>query len=42
MKPMMFGLPRIYQFRATGDKIGLTACLAGLAIFLWDEVPPVN
>lgn len=37
-----FGLPRIYLLRATGDKIGLTAYLVWLAIFLWDKVPPVN
>jgi hypothetical protein len=37
-----FGLPRIYLLRATGDKFGLTAYLVGLAIFLWDKLPPVN
>ena len=37
-----FGLPRIYLLRATGDKIGLGLYLAGVAIYLWDKVPPVN
>ena len=37
-----FGLPRLYLLRATGDKVGLTIYLIGLAIFLWDKVPPVN
>ncbi|MGI9242665.1 MAG: hypothetical protein ACR2RV_17850 [Verrucomicrobiales bacterium] len=39
---VFFGLPRIYLLRATGDRIGLTIYLAGLAIYLWDKVPPVN
>jgi hypothetical protein len=37
-----FGLPRLYLLRATGDKLGLTIYLVGLAVFLWDKVPPVN
>jgi len=37
-----FGLPRIYLLRATGDKVGLAIYLIGLAIYLWDKVPPVN
>jgi hypothetical protein len=37
-----FGLPRLYLLRATGDKFGLTIYLVGLAVFLWDKVPPVN
>jgi len=37
-----FGLPRIYLLRATGDKLGLTAYLVGVAVFLWGQVPPVN
>jgi hypothetical protein len=37
-----FGLPRIYLLRATGDKLGLIAYLVGLAVFLWDKLPPVN
>jgi hypothetical protein len=39
---VFFGLPRIYLLRATGDKFGLTAYLVGLAVFLWNQVPPVN
>jgi len=39
---VFFGLPRIYLLRATGDMLGLTAYLVGVAIFLWDKVPPVN
>ena len=37
-----FGLPRIYILRATGDRLGLALYLAGVAIFLWDNVPPVD
>jgi hypothetical protein len=37
-----FGLPRIYMFRATGNKIGLATYLLGVAVFLWDKIPPVN
>ena len=37
-----FGLPRLYLLRSTGDRLGLTLYLLGLAIFLWDKVPPVN
>jgi hypothetical protein len=37
-----FGLPRLYLLRATGDKVGLAIYLLGLAIYLWDKVPPVN
>lgn len=37
-----FGLPRIYLLRATGDKVGLTFYLVGLAIFLWNKIPAVN
>lgn len=39
---LFFGLPRIYLLRATGDKLGLATYLAGLAIFLWDQVPPIS
>ena len=39
---VFFGLPRIYLLRATGDRIGLGLYLAGVAIYLWDKVPPVN
>ena len=39
---LFFGLPRIYLLRATGDKLGLTAYLVGLAVFLWDQVPPIH
>ena len=39
---LFFGLPRIYLLRATGDKLGLTAFLVGLAVFLWDQVPPIS
>lgn len=37
-----FGLPRIYLLKATGDKLGLIAYLVGVAVFLWDKVPPVH
>jgi len=37
-----FGLPRLYLFRATKNKIGLAIYLLTLAVFLWDKVPPVN
>ena len=36
-----FGLPRIYLLRATGDKIGLSLYLVGVAVFLWDKAPPL-
>ncbi len=39
---VFFGLPRIFLLRATGDMLGLTAYLVGVAIFLWDKVPPVH
>ncbi len=39
---VFFGLPRIFLLRATGDMFGLTAYLVGVAIFLWDKVPPVH
>ncbi|MEJ6571400.1 MAG: hypothetical protein QNL01_06035 [Akkermansiaceae bacterium] len=39
---VFFGLPRVYLLRATGDKRGLLIYIAGVAIFLWDKVPPVN
>jgi hypothetical protein len=38
----LFGLPRIYLLRATGDRVGLAIYMIGVAIFLWDKVPPVN
>lgn len=38
---VFFGLPRIYLLRATGDRIGLGMYLVGVAIFLWDKVPPL-
>ena len=37
-----FGLPRIYLLRATKDKLGLAAYLIGVAIFLWNKLPPIN
>jgi hypothetical protein len=37
-----FGLPRIYLLRATGDRLGLALYLLGVAIFLWNKVPPLN
>ena len=37
-----FGLPRLYLLRATGDKVGLAIYLLGLAVYLWDKVPPVD
>lgn len=39
---VFFGLPRIFLLRATGDMLGLTTYLVGVAIFLWDKVPPVH
>ena len=36
-----FGLPRLYLLRATGDRIGLAFYLVGVAIFLWNKVPPM-
>ncbi len=37
-----FGLPRLYLLRATSDKFGLSVYLGGIAIYLWDKVPPIN
>jgi hypothetical protein len=36
-----FGLPRIYLFKATNDKLGLTLYIGGIAVYLWDKVPPI-
>ena len=39
---VFFGLPRIYLFLSTENTLGFATYLGGVAIFLWDKVPPVN
>jgi hypothetical protein len=39
---VFFGLPRIYLLRATGDRIGLGMYLVGVAVYLWDKIPPLS